>query len=400
MLIWKDELEMKKLLRFLSYVLVAAVVYAGTSAYFFMNYTYTEPQISEEYTKIEQLQDLIEERFIGEADSTAMEDAAAAAMVASLGDEWSYYISAAEYAGYLEQVQNAYVGVGITITQMEDGYLEIIKVEKSGPAYEAGIQAGDVVIKAAGEDCAQLGIDGTSSLVKGEEGTFVDLTIRRGEEEILFTVERRYIQVAVAEYQMLEGNIGLIAIRNFDERCASETIAAIEALQNEGAVALIFDVRNNPGGYKHELVAILDYLLPEGVLFLSEHFDGTTEEDTSDEKYLDMPMAVLINEESYSAAEFFGAAMHEYEAAITVGTQTYGKGYYQQTYQLQDGSAVGLSVGKYYTPKGVSLAGVGITPDVVVDVDDEQFMDIYAGIMPAEEDPQILAAIEALKSSN
>ena len=145
---------------------------------------------------------------------------------------------------------------------------------------------------------------------------------------------------------------------------------------------------------------ILDYLLPEGVLFRSEHYDGSTEEDTSDEKYLDMPMAVLVNEESYSAAEFFAAAMHEYEAAITVGTQTDGKGYYQQTFQLLDGSAVGLSVGKYYTPKGVSLAGVGITPDVVVDVDDEQFIKIYSGLMPAQEDPQILAAVEALKSMN
>jgi len=394
---------MKKFLRFLSYVLVAAVVYAGTSAYYFLNFEPVTqlPNTGEaQYTKLDQLQDLIEERFIGETDTTVMEDGAAAGMVAALGDEWSYYISAAEYAGYLEQVQNAYVGVGITITVREDGYLDIMKVEKGGPAWEAGILPGDVMIRAAGEDCAELGIEETSALVKGEEGTFVDLTIRRADEEIEFHVERRYIQVAVAEYQMLDGGIGLIQIKNFDDRCADETLSAIKTLRAEGATALIFDVRNNPGGYKHELVEILDYLLPEGVLFRSEHYDGSTEEDTSDAKFLDMPMAVLVNEESYSAAEFFAAAMHEYEAAFTVGTQTYGKGYYQQTFQLMDGSAVGLSVGKYYTPKGVSLAGVGITPDVVVDVDDEQFIKIYSGMMPAEEDPQILAAVEALKSSN
>lgn len=388
---------MKKFLTFLSYVLVAAVVYAGTSAYYFRSY---EPATEGEYTKLEQLQDLIEDRFIGEADTTAMEDAAAAAMVASLQDEWSYYISASDYSTYLEQVQNAYVGVGITITLMEDGYLEIVKVEKGGSAYEAGILPGDVMIRAAGEDCAELGLTGTRDLVKGEEGTFVELSIRRGEEEFTVSVERRYIIVAVAEYEMLEGNIGLISINNFDDRCADETISAVETLIGEGATALIFDVRNNPGGYKHELVEILDYLLPEGVLFRSEHYDGTVEEDMSDEACLDMPMAVLVNEESYSAAEFFGAAMGEYEAAIIVGNQTYGKGYYQQTYKLQDGSAVGLSVGKYYTPQGVSLAGVGITPDVVVDVDDETFLKIYYGSIPAEEDPQILAAVEALKSSN
>lgn len=394
---------MKKLIRFLSYVLVAALVYAGTSAWYFYKFE-SQSQIpvsgEDSYTKLDQLQDLIQERFIGEADATAMEDGAAAGMVAALGDEWSYYISAAEYSSYLEQVQNAYVGVGITITVREDGYLDIVKVEKGGPAWEAGIQPGDVMIRAAGEDCAELGLEDTSALVKGEEGTFVDLTILRDGEELDLHVERRYIQVAVAEYEMLEGSIGLIRIKNFDERCADETLSAVESLRADGATALIFDVRNNPGGYKHELVEILDYLLPEGVLFRSEHYDGTSEEDTSDAKYLDMPMAVLVNEESYSAAEFFAAAMDEYEAAITVGTQTYGKGYYQQTYQLLDGSAVGLSVGKYYTPKGDSLAGVGITPDVVVDVDDEQFMEIYSGIMPAQEDPQILAAVEALKSSN
>jgi len=385
---------MKKLLKVLSYVLVAAVVYAGTTAYYFFG---REPQAEARYPKLEQLQNLIEERFIGEADATAMEDGAAAGMVAALGDEWSYYISAADYASYLEQVQNAYVGVGITITPMEDGYLEIIKVEKGGPAEEAGIKPGDVMIRAAGEDCAELGLEGTRDLVKGEEGTFVELTIRREEQEFCLSVERRYIEVAVAEYEMLEDNIGLISINNFDDRCADETIGAIETLMDQGATALIFDVRNNPGGYKHELVELLDYLLPEGVLFRSEFYDGTTEEDTSDAKYLDMPMAVLVNEESYSAAEFFGAALDEYEAAVIVGAQTYGKGYFQQTYQLVDGSAVGLSVGKYFTPNGVSLAGTGITPDVVVDVDDETFMGIYSGTLAPKEDPQVLAAIEALK---
>ena len=388
---------MKKLLKVLSYVLVAAVVYAATTAFYILGPA--QPQ-EERYSKLEQLQDLIEERFIGESDATAMEDGAAAGMVAALGDEWSYYISAADYASYIEQVQNAYVGVGITITPMDDGYLEIVKVEKGGPAAAAGIEPGDVLVQAAGQDCAELGLNGTRDLVKGEEGTFVELTIRRDGSEQTYSVERRYIEVAVAEYEMLDGGIGLISIYNFDERCSDETISAIETLISEGATALIFDVRNNPGGYKHELVKILDYLLPEGVLFRSEFYDGTTEEDTSDANYLDMPMAVLVNEESYSAAEFFGAAMSEYDAAVIVGAQTYGKGYFQQTFQLQDGSAVGLSVGKYYTPNGVSLAGVGITPDIQVDVDDETFMKIYYGNMPAQEDPQILAAVEAVKTSN
>jgi carboxyl-terminal processing protease len=171
----------------------------------------------------------------------------------------------------------------------------------------------------------------------------------------------------------------------------------VESLREQGAKKIIFDVRNNPGGYVHELVPTLDYLLPEGPLFRTEDYAGKENVQNSDAAFLDMPMAVLVNGESYSAAEFFAAALKEYEAAVVVGEQTCGKGYFQTTYELPDGSAVGLSIGKYFTPKGVSLAGVGITPDVMVPVDEETFNAIYAGTLDAAEDPQIQAAIAALK---
>ena len=196
---------------------------------------------------------------------------------------------------------------------------------------------------------------------------------------------------------MLEDGIGLVTIVNFDGRCAEETIAAIQALREQGAEKLIFDVRNNPGGYAHELVAVLDYLLPEGELFHMEFYTGEEEFDHSDESFLDMPMAVLVNADSFSAAEFFAAALQEYEAAVIVGGKTVGKGYFQTTIQLNDGSAVGLSVGKYYTPSGVSLQNVGITPDVEVPVDEETYTNIYYGLVEAKDDPQIQAAMDALK---
>lgn len=385
----------KKLLRVLSYVLVAALASVGTLA---MSSGMGAAAPQDSYTKLEELSDLIQDRFIGDEDVTKMEDAAAAAMVDSLGDEWSYYMSAQDFLTYKDQMANSYVGVGITIQVREDGYLDIISVEEKGPAKAAGIQAGDILIKAEGQDCAELGIDGTGNVVRGEEGTDVTLTILRDGQEMEFTMTRAYFEVTVAWGQMLEDGIGMVTIENFDGRCRDETIAAIESLLEQGATALIFDVRNNPGGYKDELVKILDYLLPEGVLFRSEYYDGTTLEDKSDKNCLQIPMAVLVNINSYSAAEFFAAALSEYEAAIVVGSQTYGKGYFQQTYELNDGSAVGLSVGKYYTPKGVSLAGVGITPDVVVDVDEELFAQIYYGKVQWQDDPQVQAAIEALKS--
>ena len=157
-------------------------------------------------------------------------------------------------------------------------------------------------------------------------------------------------------------------------------------------------MRNNPGGYKHELVRILDYLLPAGPLFRSEDYRGKVDVDESDAACLELPMAVLVNGDSYSAAEFFAAALSEYDAAIVVGEKTTGKGYFQSSFTLEDGSALNLSIGKYTTPNGVSLANVGLTPDVTVEVDEETSFLIYAGTLDPAEDPQIQAAIEILKA--
>ena len=350
-----------------------------------------------ETSKLDQVQAMIEERYIGEADVAAMEDAAAAAMVAAIGDRWSGYIPASEYQDYLDRSRNSYVGVGMTIRALEDAF-EVIQVEPTGPAAEAGVQAGDVVVAVFGQPVAGMTASDLSAQVKGEAGTTVELTFARGEEELTFTIERREIQTTVAEGEMLEEGIGLVTIHNFDARCADETIAAIEELLDQGAEKLIFDVRGNPGGYASELVKVLDYLLPEGPLFRSEYYTGRVTVDESDADCLDIPMAVLMNGDSYSAAEFFAAALEEYEAAITVGQPTTGKGYFQTTTRLGDGSALRLSVGKYTTPNGVSLAEVGgLVPNIQVDVDEETYMLILAGTLEPENDPQIQAALEALK---
>ncbi len=382
---------MKKIKTFLSYVAVAV---AASFLTLMMVPESTTPALS----KLDQLSAIIQNQFIGEADVTAMEDAAANAMVDALGDRWSYYIAAEDYEAHKAQVNNSYVGIGITITVREDtrGF-DITQVTKGGPAEEAGILAGDILIGAAGEDLTGATSTEAANQIRGEEGTTVDLTVLREGQELSFTVERRTIQTIVATGRMLEGKVGLVTIENFNTNCAEESIAAIEDLLAQGAESLIFDVRNNPGGYKKELVKLLDYLLPEGDLFRSQWYDGREEVDRSDEAHLDIPMAVLVNSESYSAAEFFAAAIREYGAGFVAGSQTCGKGYFQVTLQLNDGSAVGLSVGKYFTPKGVSLADEGgLVPDVVVEVDDETFSAIYAGVLEPEQDPQIQAALEKL----
>ena len=381
---------MKKLSKIMSYILVAMASCTLTIGVLAMTGRL-------EASKLTQVQNMIEERFIGEVDPTALEDAAAAAMVAATGDRWSGYIPAAEYQDYLDRSNNSYVGVGMTIRALEEGF-EVIQVEPTGPAAEAGVQAGDVVVAVFGQPVAGMTASDLSAQVKGEAGTTVDLTFARGEEELTFTIERREIQTTVAEGEMLEESIGLVTIHNFDSRCADETIAAIEDLLDQGAQKLIFDVRGNPGGYADELVEVLDYLLPEGPLFRSEYYTGKVKVDESDAKCLEIPMAVLMNSDSYSAAEFFAAALEEYEAAITVGQPTTGKGYFQVTTKLKDGSALRLSVGKYTTPNGVSLAEVGgLVPNIQVDVDEEVYMQILAGTLEPENDPQIQAALEALR---
>ena len=350
-----------------------------------------------EPSKLDQLEDLIVEQFIGGADKTAIEDAAADAMVDALGDRWSYYIPASEYAAYLEQMQNAYVGVGITIQLDPEGRgFLVLDVTEGGPAEAAGVLADDILT--AVEDTSTVGLDinATRDLVRGKEGTFVRMTFLRGGEELTLSVERRRIETAVAEWQMLPGDVGLVKIVNFDQRCAQETIRGIEELLEQGARALIFDVRGNPGGYASEMVKVLDYLLPEGDLFRTVDFEGRETLDTSDAAFLDMPMVAIVNGESYSAAEFFAQALREYDAALVVGEKTCGKGYFQYTYELGDGSAVGLSVGKYFTPKGLSLAEVGVTPDVELPMDAALWSDIYYGRVDPMSDPHILAALELL----
>lgn len=379
----------KKIVILCSYILVAALATAVTLGF---------TSGREEYSKLDQLEELIESRFIGDADREAMEDAAAAAMVSATGDRWSYYIPASEYQNYAEQMANAYVGVGITIQAQEDesGFL-IISVTAGGPAEEAGLRIGDLLIKAEDQDVRGWATEDVRELIRGEQGTSVTLTVLRSGESVTVPVERRKLETKVASYEMLTGKTGLVTIENFDERCAEETIAAIEALLEQGAEKLILDVRNNPGGYADELVKVLDYLLPEGEVFRTVDYRGQEKIDYSDESCLEIPMAVLVNGNSYSAAEFFAAALQESGAAIVVGEKTVGKGYFQVTYRLNDGSAAAISVGEYFTPKGENLAGVGITPDKVVTVDEETAAAIYYDTLTPEEDPQIQAALKELQ---
>ena len=383
----KREKAIRLIVRSVSYVLVAALASFATIL------------LMGRSMKLAQLEQIIETYFVGETDDAAMTDAAAAAMVGSLGDRWSYYISAQEYADYQERKTNSYVGIGISIQKNPDGLgFDIVQVEPDMPASKAGILPGDILIEVEGQSMANVDSDVPIDLIRGRAGTQVQLVVLRAGEKIPFTVRLITMQSLVAEGQMLQDSVGYVRINNFNTNCAKQTIAAIKDLVSQGARALVFDVRNNPGGYVSEMNEILDYILPEGDLFRSVRYNGAESVDKSDAACLEMPMAVLVNGYTYSCAEFFAAALEEYDWAEVVGEPTVGKAYYQNTFRLLDGSAVGLSVGQYYTPNGVSLAEEGgLVPDVVVEVDDITFAMIYAKVLPFEEDPQLAAALDTLK---
>lgn len=383
--------------RVVSYFIVAIV--ASLMTFYSVKSTPAAQQNAQGIEKLQELQSLLNQMYIGEIDQEYMIDMAAAGMVQGIEDRWSYYLPASEMQAYHDSMANSYVGIGITVARLEDGSgFQVQRVEPDSPAQKSGILPMDVIIGVDGVMVPDVGMDAALDMVSGEQGTDVKLTVLRDETQTEVIVTRDLVLVEVAYGKMVTDQIGYVHITNFDSRCAQESIAAIESLMEQGAQALIFDVRFNPGGYRHELVKLLDYLLPKGDLFKSVDYRGREQVDVSDASCVAVPMAVLINGDSYSAAEFFAAALKEYDYAMTVGQNTTGKGYFQQLYNLSDGSAVNLSVGKYFTPNGVSLAEVGgLKVDIPVDVDQETAALIYGQMLPEQDDAQLQAAVAAMQ---
>ena len=387
-------------------LLAVGICLSATGCYIRTNYTMptqsstapTEAQDEAYKQKLDEIIALLDQYYVDDYSTEKLGDYLAEAALASTGDKWSYYISAEEYDAYQEGNANAYVGIGVTIqlTNEDDEGFTIVSISHNSPAEAAGLQIGDMIVGVEGENAVEMGMTGAQQRVRGEAGTDVTITILRDGETFDVTITRQVIEVEIVVYDLLDNKIGYIKINNFDTHSSRDTIAAIEDLISQGAESLVFDLRFNPGGMKHELVALLDYLLPEGPLFRSVDYKGKEEVDYSDANCLDMPMAVLINDDSYSAAEFFAAALQEYEAGVIVGTKTCGKANYQQTFRLSDGSAIAISTGHYQTPNGVTLADVGVTPDVIVEVDEETYLALYYEKVAYEDDAQLQAAIEAL----
>ena len=325
-----------------------------------------------------------------DADLNKAADAGLAAFVDGLGDQWSYYRTAEQYRELTQRRANNYVGVGVTVDYTREEGLLVRSVTEDGPADRAGVLAGDVIIAADGVSLAGDARQTGSERIMGEAGTQVVLTLLGedgGTRDV--TCTRATLRTPSAHGKMLEGDIGYVKLDNFYSGAADSFREEVDALVEQGARGLIVDVRSDPGGYVAELEKILDYLLPEGPVFTQKArwwFPSVTQ---SDENCVGLPMAALVNKDSYSAAELLAAQLRESAGAPIVGEVTSGKGYSQITFPLANGGGVGLSTATYCTGSGHSLIGEGITPDLELSLNE-------GAVMGEESDNQLQAAIQML----
>lgn len=313
-----------------------------------------------------EIKNVIDEKYVGTVNEESVSAAAFDAMVSALGDQWSYYMSPSEYSAYKLYSANQYVGLGVQVDKdAETGGLKITGVNSGTPADNAGLEAGDIILAVAGTDITGMTVGDARSFISSNLGESVKLKIRdKDGNESELSVNCELIYTSPVTYRMLSGSIGYVQILNFDSGAADAAIKAIETLLGQGALGFVFDVRTNPGGLLSELTALLDYLLPSGNIFISVDKAGNQTPTESDSVCLDMPMAVLVNADTYSAAEFFAAALQDYNWAEIVGERTTGKSRSQQTIELSDGSAVHISTARYLTPAGIDLAEQGgLIPD-------------------------------------
>ena len=373
--------------------------------------------------KLDLLEQVVDNYFLFEenVDTEQMEAGIYKGMLAGLEDPYTTYYTAEEYRAMTEETEGVYCGIGVQVSQnLETGIITILRVFPGSPAEEAGLKKGDILYKVGALDVYDQELDTlVSQYIRGEEGTFVDLTVLRDDEEISATVERRMVESVTVESQLLPDKTGYVMVTQFDLVTADQFISAVDSLEKQGMERLVIDLRDNPGGVVDACVKMAAYLLPE------DQYDGTIlstadkngegdryycqdgkllfEGSGSNPEYpmddgheLDMPIAVLINGMSASASEVFAGALRDYGMATLVGTTSFGKGIVQALLPLDDGSAVKVTIAHYYTPAGHDIHKKGLEPDVEIPLElDEDLIGQYD--VPLDRDNQVQKAIEVLK---
>ena len=358
--------------------------------------TYASGQVSENdvSAKLDLLNSLIDQYYLyeGEVDEDALAEGIYSGYTAALGDPYTEYYDREETAALMESTSGEFSGIGATMTQNTDGPGAVITaVYEDSPAAEAGLQTGDVISKVDGNDVSGMDLDSIVSLIKGEKGTEVKITVLRYGQEIETTAVRDIIQMQTVDSVMLDDQVGYISVSEFDDVTYDQFKSALDSLEAQGMAGLVIDVRNNPGGNLDTVTDMLKLLLPEGPIVSITDKNGDTEEITCDgSNEFTKPLAVLVNQYSASASEVFCGAVQDYGIGSIVGVTTFGKGVVQQLMDLGDGTCLKVTIAEYYTPSGRSINGIGVEPDVEVEY-------VYDAENP-EADNQLETAAETVRA--
>lgn len=357
--------------------------------------TYASGQVSENdvSAKLDLLNSLIDQYYLyeGEVDEDALAEGIYSGYTAALGDPYTEYYDREETAALMESTSGEFSGIGATMTQNTDGPGAVITaVYEGSPAAEAGLQAGDVISKVDGNDVSGMDLDSIVSLIKGEKGTEVKITVLRYGQEIETAAVRDIIQMQTVDSVMLDDQVGYISVSEFDDVTYDQFKSALDSLEAQGMAGLVIDLRNNPGGNLDTVTDMLKLLLPEGPIVSITDKNGDTEEITCDgSNEFTKPLAVLVNQYSASASEVFCGAVQDYGIGSIVGVTTFGKGVVQQLMDLGDGTCLKVTIAEYYTPSGRSINGIGVEPDVEVEY-------VYDAENP-EADNQLETAAETVR---
>ena len=345
--------------------------------------------------KLDYIEGLIDRDYLYDVDQEAVEEGIYAGMIAGLQDPYSRYYTSEQYKEESISSEGNYSGVGIVMEMGADGIVTIVQVYEGSPAEREGILSGDVITAVDGNDVSGMDLSEVADLVRNTGKDSVTLTLHREEDTLEITVPLEKIEIPSVSAEMLDDETGYIRITEFTGVAADQYLKAFESLSGQGLEKLVVDLRNNPGGYVTTVCDILRHILPEGVIFYTEDKDGNRVEETCDGKNrLEIPLCVLVNENSASASEIFAGSVKDYGAGTLVGTTTYGKGVVQSIIPLTDGSAVKLTNAEYFTPLGNKIHKIGITPDVVCGEGEESFRED----LEHEKDVQLQKALEILNS--
>ncbi len=350
------------------------------------------------YEKITEINKIVRENYNGEVDETELLNSISNGFAFGIGDSYAQYYSAQEYSELKDDLSGKAVGIGVTLVKDTEGYARLISVYPDSPAQISGLLKGDQIVKVAGIDVLTSYADAINAL-KGDAGQSVIVTYRRQGEETEVEITRRKVTVPSVETQTLEGDIEYIKITEFSSSTVNQFESAVGAALDKKAKGIIFDVRNNGGGTVKSAAQMIDTIVPEGPVISRTDKNGETKVMyKSDSADVSLPMVVLVNKNTASAAELFAASLRDYDKAKLVGSNTYGKGVMQDIYPLSDGSAIKITTAKFNAPKTENFDGVGLKPDFVVDLSAEQEKTWYE--LDSTNDPQLIKALSVVKALN